>query len=304
MPEHIALIISNPNYQDNTLARLKTPEGDVHTLASVLSDPTVGHFTSLETLTDQPSHKLRRQIRDLFHWRKRHDVLLLYVSGHAVLDESGQLYLAATDTKLDALQETAISASYISECMDRSFSRQQILILDCYHSRILAPGARGAPGSSTDTGAAFEGKGYWRVVLTANDITQYVIKGDEVLGEPEDSIFTPYLIQGLRTGALDLDGDGRIGIGELTTHIQDQVARHNPNQQPRIWRYDERDEFIIAYSPKRVEPKRPIKWDILIGALTVPAVTILLGAWADLNQSIGFAGLFLLFYAFLYWAPD
>ena len=304
MPEHIALIVRNRNYQDKTLARLKTPEADVHALASVLSDPTIGHFTSLETLIDQPCHEIQRQIRDLFQWRKRHDVLLLYVSGHAVLDESGQLYLAATDTKLDALEETAISASYISECMDRSFSRQQILILDGYHCRILAPGARSAPGSNADTGAAFKGKGYWRVVLTANDITQYVIKGDEVLGEPGESLFTPYLIQGLRTGALDLDGDGRIGIGELHTYIQDQVARHAPNQRPRIWRYDERDEFIIAYSPKRVEPKRPIKWDILIGALTVPAVTILLGAWADLSQSIGFAGLFLLFYAFLYWAPD
>ena len=302
MSERLALIVANSHYQDQALVSQETPAASLHALASVLRDPNIGNFSSVETLFDQPTQEIQRQIRDLFHRRKKHDLILLYVFGHGVLDDGGHLFLASPDTELDSLQETAIPAAYITDCMDRSFSRQQILILDCVHIAAFTQGARVELGSSVSTGPAFEGKGYWRAVLTSNDATQIAWTGGELLGDAKQpGFFTRYIIQGLGTGAADLDGDGRVEIGELYAYIQDQFLQQPSAPEPHKWRYNEREKFYIARNPKLAGRRQPILWDVLIGAVMAPLVTVFLGRYADLSDSIGLAGILLLLYALLYW---
>ncbi len=306
MSKRIALIIGNNTYQDIKLSRLNTPDvGDcVHELAFVLQDPAIGNFDLVETIINQPSHEIRPQISDLFHWKKKNDMLLLYVVGHAVLDEAGQLYLATADTVTDSLEETAVSAAYINVCMDRSFSRQQILILDCFHSTPLVPGAKHGLDASVGTAAAFRGKGYGRLVVAASDEIQYILETDKVIGNATESVFTQYLIQGLRTGMADTDEDGQIGINELFEYVYRQVDRHTVSQKPCMWPYNEHDKFIIALNPKKVEPEPPIKWDLIFGAIMAPTATLVIGITADLGASVGMAGLFLLLYTVLYMVLD
>jgi len=301
MSERIALIVGTSHYQDQAISRLEMPVPSLHALASVLRDPNIGNFNLVETIFDQPSHEIQRQIRDLFHRRKKHDLLLLYFFGYGALDEAGHLFLAASDTELDSLQGTAIPAAYITDSMDRSFSRQQILIFDCIHIAAFAPGARIELGSRMGTGPAFEGKGYWRIVLAANDATQVAWTGGELLGDVKQSAFTRYLIRGLGTGAADLDQDGRVEIGEVYTYIQDQVVQQPEALEPHKWRYNQREKFYIARNPKLAVRSRPILWDVSVGAIMAPLVTVFLGRYADLSDSIGLAGILLLLYALLYW---
>src|SRR5262249_45749315 len=195
MSQKLALIIGNGAYEDTTLARLVTPDADVRTLADVLRDPEIGGF-EVSLLVDQPEGAVRRAIARFFIDKRPGDVLLLYFSGHGVLDDQGHLYLAVRDTDHTLLRATAISAALITQEMDRSRSRRQVLILDCCHSGAFARGAKGVPGMSVGTAAAFEGHGYGKVVLTATDATQYAWEGDEILGQAENSVFTHYLIQG------------------------------------------------------------------------------------------------------------
>lgn len=303
MSKRIALIIGNNNYQDKLLGRLKTPDADIHGLAAVLRDRDIGNFNVVETMIDQPAHEIRQQIGDLFNRKKPHDQLLLYFVGHGLLDQAGQLYLATVDTAHESLTETAIPVAYITGCMDRSFSRQQILILDCDYSEVLAPGSTSALGASVGTAGAFKGSGHGRIVLTATDVTQYALEEDQVVGQAEDSAFTHYFIQGLRTGAADADEDGQVGVRELYDYVHGQVMRHTDNQRPRLWTYREQDRFIIARNPNKV-PAYPIKWDLIFGAVMAPTVTIVIGGEADLHTAVGMAGLLLLLYALLYWALD
>ena len=65
------------------------------------------------------------------------------------------------------------------------------------------------------TAAAFEGTGYARVVITATDSTQYAWENDHVIGEADKSIFTHYLVEGLKTGAADVNVDGWITLDEF-----------------------------------------------------------------------------------------
>jgi hypothetical protein len=304
MSKRIALIIDNNTYQDRDLARLKTPAANVHHLASVLGDPEIGNFDEVETLINQPSSEVRRHISDLFTWKKKQDVLLLYFSGHAVLDKTGQLYLATVDTVQAGLEETAIPTTYITDCIDRSFSQQQILLLDCYHCSLPGPKTKSQPGFNIGTATIFRGTGYRRVVLTATDTIQYVLTENDIIGQAGESMFTPYLIEGLQMEAADTNRDGQIGVGELYEYVYHQVVQHTASQKPRMWSYNTRDEFIIARLPYKFEQKHTVKWDLIFGAIMAPTVTIVIGGMASLSTSVGMAGLLLLIYAMLYWTLD
>ena len=130
--------------------------------------------------------------------RQRDDLLLLYFSGHGVKDEQGHLYLALRDTESGLLAGTAIETAFITARMDRSFSKRQVLVLDCCHSGAFANGAKAAQGVSVGTAEAFEGTGLGRVILTATDSTQYAWEGDQIIGDAQNSLFTHFLIDGLK----------------------------------------------------------------------------------------------------------
>jgi hypothetical protein len=302
MAQRIALLIGNHHYQDKILAQLKSPATDIAGLASVLGDPAIGNFNRVEILRDRPVQEIRPQLQHLFRWRKKHDLLLFYFAGHTVVDEAGQLYLAGVDSVLGSLRETAIPAQYLIEEVNSSFSQQKILLFDGYYSGISTPERK--RGEVVGTAGVFKGNEGGRIILTAADTFHYLLQADEVFGTAEDSAFTHYLIQGLRTGAADTDEDGQVGIGELHTYICTQLKRSAAPQTPRKWSYNGRDEFIIARNPQHIRLAQPIKWDLIFGAIMAPTVTIIIGSVASLSTSVGMAGLLLLIYALLYYLLD
>ena len=249
MGQRLALIIGNSTYLDGTFSRLKTPDADVGALGEVLLDPELGGFEDVDVLVNMSSHIIRRAIASFFSKKTREDLLVLYFSGHGVLDDQGLLYLAVRDTDSKLLRGTAISASYITDEMNNNLSQRQVLILDCCHSGAFARGMKGQPGASVGTASAFEGTGYGRVVLTASDATQYAWEGEQVVGDAENSLFTHYMLQGITEGEADLNGDGQITIDELYDYIYERVVRQTPKQTPGKWSYKERGEIIVSRVP-------------------------------------------------------
>jgi len=259
MGQRLALIIGNSTYLDGTFSRLKTPDADVGALGEVLLDPELGGFEDVDVLVNMSSHIIRRAIASFFSKKTREDLLLLYFSGHGVLDDQGLLYLAVRDTDSKLLRGTAISSSFITDEMNNSHSQRQLLILDCCHSGAFARGTKGQPGASVGTASAFEGTGYGRVVLTASDATQYAWEGEQVIGDAENSLFTHYMLQGITKGEADLNGDGQITIDELYDYIYERVVRQTPKQTPGKWSYKERGEIIVSRVPGTVyEGKRSL----------------------------------------------
>ncbi|MCB0193501.1 MAG: hypothetical protein KDJ65_16255 [Anaerolineae bacterium] len=303
MSKRIALVIDNRDFQDPLLAQLPPPPIDSQALTSVLCEPLMGNFNTVTLLTNPPVAQLRYQINRLLSHRNQLDVLLLYYLGPSLIDADGRWYLAAVDTRRDSLEESAVSAQFISSLMDRGLSHQQILVLDSPPCRLLAPDTPICANVEAGTKRAFKGNGYGRVVLTANNTVDYFFKGESVVGNPEPSVFTLYLVEGLRTGAADSDNDGQIGVEELHAYVCDKVIRHTA-QKPRIWSYQAQDRFVFGRNPREVELQPAIKWDLIFGAIMAPIVTVFIGGIASISTSVGLAGLFLLMYAFLYWTLD
>ena len=109
MGQRLALIIGNSLYSDTTLARLQTPDVDVGALGEILLDSDLGGFDDVNVLLNMSSHVIRRSIASFFAKRSREDLLLLYFSGHGVLDDQGLLYLAVRDTDSKLLRGTTIN---------------------------------------------------------------------------------------------------------------------------------------------------------------------------------------------------
>jgi tetratricopeptide (TPR) repeat protein len=254
MGRKLALLIGNSRYDDPGLARLETADVDVREIADVLRAREIGEFDEVIELPDQGLAVVRRAIAQFFRQGKRDDLLVFYFSGHGVKDENGHLYLAVKDTELPLLAGTSIEAPYITAQMDGSNSRRQVLILDCCHSGAFALGAKGGGAQSVGIGPAFEGRGYGHVVLTATDSTQYAWEGDQIIGESDKSVFTHYLLQGLKTGEADGNGDGVITIDELYEYVFDHVVRETPKQTPGKWSYKQQGDIVIAQNSSRVRP--------------------------------------------------
>jgi uncharacterized caspase-like protein len=291
MGRRFALIIGNSQYQDVRLAQLVTPQEDVNDLASVFRAPDIGGFDDVRTLVDESDATTRLTIEDFFADKKPDDLLVIYFSGHGVRDEQGRLYLAVNNTRANRLRATAVSSEFITGEMDRSRSRRQILILDCCHSGAFAQGSKAVTGESAGTGSAFAGSGYGRVVLTATDSTQYAWEGDKVVGHADKSVFTHYLVEGLRTGDADTAGDGEITVDELYDYVYEKVVNLTPKQTPSKWSYKQQGEIVIARNPNprpipQVKPAAPAIpdrprpfWGIGRVAVIVLLLLGLLGPW-------------------------
>ncbi|GIH62927.1 caspase, EACC1-associated type [Microbispora siamensis] len=230
MGRRLALLIATYLYDDAGLRRLTAPAHDVETLAAVLRDPEIGGF-EVTTLVNEPNHRVGEAIADLYRDRRGDDLTLLYFTGHGLKDDDGRLYLATRDTRRDSLIFTAISGEQIDYAMEACASRRKVLILDCCYSGAYPAGRLAKAGDDVHALDQFRGRG--RTVLTATDATQYAFEGDRVHGEAPRSVFTRHLVEGLRTGRADLDGDGDITLDELYGYVYDRVVAEMPQQRPK-----------------------------------------------------------------------
>jgi len=250
-----ALIIGNTEYIDPGLAQLTAPGKDAEDFAQVLKDQEIGAFDSVNILLNQSSAAVTEAIDEFFDQKKQDDLLVLYFSGHGVRDELGALYLAVKNTIRSRLRSTAVKSDFIREAMDQCRSKRQVLILDCCNSGAFTRGTKAATGVSIGTATAFE-SGFGRIILTASDATQFAWEGDKVIGETDNSLFTHYLVEGLK-GDADNDGDGRITVDELYDYAYEKVRRATPKQTPSKFSTKQQGEIVLRQST-RIEDIKPV----------------------------------------------
>jgi streptogramin lyase len=247
----LALVVATGTYADPTLAKLRAPGRDAADLAAVLEDAAVGGF-EVEMVLDAPAESLRRRIAQFCTSIGPGDLALVYLSCHGVLDDRGRLYYATADTDRGLLSATAVSSGWLNEQLEDCRSRRQILVLDCCHSGAFAKGAKGEGGLALRE--RFEGRG--RIVLTGSRGTEYSFEHGHVVGDSASSVFTSALVEGLRSGDADRDGDGLVTISELYDYAYETVRTREARQTPTLWTYGAEGDLLVARSPRGavVEP--------------------------------------------------
>ncbi|MEO3812116.1 caspase family protein [Sphaerisporangium sp. B11E5] len=248
----LALIVATMSHDDPALRRLRAPGRDAAALAEVLADPGVGGF-AVTPVIDRPTWEIRLAVQDFLHDRSPRDLILVYLSCHGLLDAYRRLYFAATDTRKDRLAATAVESVWLMDLMEHCRARRQILVLDACFSGAFARGAKAATGA-LDLRHRFLGEGRGRVVLTASTATEYSFEGEP--RAEAGSVFTGALVEGLRTGAADLDGDGLVTVDEAYHYAFDQVQASGSPQTPQRWLYGAEGHIVLARSPAGPRPQK------------------------------------------------
>src|SRR5262249_54228511 len=224
-------------------------------------------------------------------------LLLLYISSHGIKDETGQLYFATTNTSLDRLNSTSVSAKFISGLMDITRARHLVVILDACYSGKFSSDMRAKAGPAIDILDQLGGRG--RVILTSSGTMEYAFEGDNLLTgtESDTSIFTSAIIRGLETGEADQDSDGYITVDELYDYIYTAVRSITPNQTPMRLSSTE-GAIVIAKAPHvpwptnaaTIDTVRDPNVDVFDGstpvALAIPEFNISARAVSDLPSPI------------------
>jgi hypothetical protein len=217
MPERRkALLIACDEFIDLRYKSLTGSVTDARAFATILGDAEIGQF-SVELLTNQSRWAISEKLEEFFWSAGTDDVLLLYLAGHGDLDDRGNFYYVARDTKSDRLRSSGIEDRFIRETMARSPSKRQTLILDCCYSAALSKGQVSRIGASLGIKQRFAGDG--TIVLSASDAIEFEYEKPGILGEVK-SLFTSRIIEGMQSGQADLAVmDSFLSTSFTTTYV-------------------------------------------------------------------------------------
>jgi uncharacterized caspase-like protein len=241
----VALLIGVGEYLPSSgLQNLAAAARDVAAMRDVLVQPGIGGFAEADVtvLLNPAPQGMREALERLFAGRKSDDLVLLYFSGHGVVDDYGKFHLTTAQTDQGLLNSTAIAAGFVHGLMAGQGSKRQVVILDCCFSGAFAQDMK-AKGEVVNLQPQLGGRG--RAVLTSSSATEYSFEQKE----SELSVYTACLVEGLRTGMADMNGDGLVSVDELHHFAQSKVLEMFPAMQPKIYAVEEGYRIVLAQVP-------------------------------------------------------
>ena len=220
----VALLIGVSEYGEG-LQALPATLNDLEKMKQILENRNIGGFDDVKQLINPNLEKMQTELESLFKHRNRDDLVLLFFSGHGITDDSGRLYLATCNTSKNTFKPTSVPATFVHNEMNESFSKRQVIILDCCYSGAFAK-TRSRNDTSVDIRRQLGGEG--RVLLSSSTAVQPSFETEE------SGIYTRYLVEGIETGAADLDQDGYISVAELHEYARKKVEEAKPAMQPEM----------------------------------------------------------------------
>ncbi|PSB22008.1 hypothetical protein C7B65_00920 [Phormidesmis priestleyi ULC007] len=263
------LLVGVNHYQDTHLPSLQYPALDCQGLADALTEATQ-EFPQREIRThhdfgaDVPKlESVRQTLQQMVTDAQPQDTVLVYFSGHGVLDDrTQQAVLCLADTQKDRLLETGFAVAELLNLLGQCAARQQVIWLDACHSGgMTLRSAKGQSILSNPTAQmmnvlgqrAAQSQGFY--ALLSCDRAQQSWEFPE-LGH---GVFTYFLMRGLRGEAAD--AQGTIEADGLYKYVYHQTLQYidKTNQQLRLINQQKRSrgdtQLQIEYpmqTPKRI----------------------------------------------------
>lgn len=247
----VALMIATGHYADESLPDLSSTYEQADALARVLRDPRIGDFDEVVMLADPTIQDLRVQIEEFLNARGRDDLVVIHISGHALLDTQGRPYFAASDTVPVRLALTGLGVQSLTDLLNGCLARQQLVILDCSFNDAFSRGRQDFDDISKIP-HILQANRRGREVAASSRVIEYVFE-TEPYSDPSTggSLLTNALIEGLRTGNADLDGDGLVSTSDIFGYSYDRITAEDIRQTPRRSWYGGERELILA---RRAQP--------------------------------------------------
>jgi len=245
MPRKVALLIGVGQYaEDSGLQSLQCPQNGVAAVESLLRDVNIGGFNEVIALPNPDVGSARSRIGEVFGGLAKDDLALFYFTGHGIKDMGGKFYLTTAETRCFADGRlnpgTALEADFIKGVIGSSYAQRKVIILDCCFGAAIADGFLTMDDGGVDVDAQLGGEGW--VVLTAATSRNYAL---EQPGEPL-SVYTRYLVEGLKTGTAAPEGQAYISVRNLHDYVRAKVKTAAPTMEPAIFNGHQGDNIVLA----------------------------------------------------------
>ncbi|MEU9305612.1 caspase family protein [Streptomyces sp. NPDC048269] len=209
------VLIGTPRYRDERLADVPVVANNVADLARAFTDPTLGGFA--------PEHCRRvSEDADLVQIgevltaaaEQASDLLLVYYSGHGLIDRRGKLYLSLAGTRPDQLAYSALTFDAVRETFLDSPASNRVLILDsCFSGRAIGQPLAGEEQSLL---TALEVSGTFTLTAATANRAALILDGER------HTAFTERLLRLLQ------DGSPRAGqmltLTDIYRHLHAQLT--------------------------------------------------------------------------------
>ncbi|MCB9262277.1 MAG: caspase family protein [Flavobacteriales bacterium] len=202
------------------------------------------------------------------------DMVMLYVSGHGLLDEQQQFWYATHNMDFEHPEKYGVSYNELESLLDKIPTQNKVMFLDACHSglvdnkittdtlrvendyeaKVIGYSAKGAKTKAlkVTSNQAYEqmqelfnnlSRGSGTIVISAAAGNSYAYESEEW----GNGVFTYCLVSGIRDRKADADKDGEISITELSNYISEEVEKltngaQKPNERQenlfnnfRIW---------------------------------------------------------------------
>lgn len=243
-PKLYVLSVGVSAYEDPEL-NLNYAAKDAEDVAALFATQAGPMYREVEVQLITDADATFRGVRNGLGWLRREmtdlDTAVIFVAGHGLNDNNGDLYFLTHEADPDALFETAVEATQFTDTIQRLPGRV-IYFMDTCHSGNLEFVRRGARvldlnGHLQDLRAATGA-----VVFSSATGSQYALESPDW----GNGAFTLALLDGLR-GAADFDGDGAVSINEIALYTTDMVKRLTGNQQtPTLLKPGAIQDFPLA----------------------------------------------------------
>jgi hypothetical protein len=204
---------------------------------------------------------MRDAIYDFFNNAntKAEDTLVFYYSGHGIPASDGDMCFASSEINPDDPFRRGFSSYELTRLIQNSVSIRIVTILDCCYSG-AAKISKGLEDAAAKIGtAAIKDKarilqqGEGKYLLAASQAAQEAYG----LKEQNHSIFTYYLLEGLRGTEKSVDVEGNVTPYSLGSYVYRTIlnlpAKRRPKQKP-ITKVEASGDIILASYPNLVKP--------------------------------------------------
>ena len=235
---------------------------------------------SSATLPPQPPTRqaVEASLTTLANQAQPQDTVIIYFSGHGVLDTTQQAVLCLTDTATDNLETTGLSLSTLLESLSQCAARQQLLWLDACHSGSLT--LRGGKDAETVLPnptpqlidvlrqRARQSQGFYALLSCDHEQRSWEFP------ELGHGVFSYFLMRGLLGAAAN--NQGIVEIDTLYKYVYYQTLRYidTANQQLRLINQQRRsrgDTQLLSEYPLQT-PKRIVEGvgELVLGIAAMP----------------------------------
>jgi len=212
---------------------------------------------------------MRDEIFDFFQDEsiKSDDTILFYFSGHGVPDLD-TVYLATSDTNPNSPSKRGFSFDELTKLMNNCVSTRIVTVLDCCYSGSAKIGK--GPDDEVILGSKLINNGGNRLQQSGEGkcLLAASLSYQQAFGMQEggNSVFTHYLIEGLKGAKDAINQEGDITPDSLGKFLYHNVTKVFPNQKP-IRKVEASGDIILASYPElaqNFDPNLQKKFDTKI----------------------------------------